>query len=395
MEPKDYSLLDHEIRQILIRQRIHFQPACKERLYLPRKELGRGLHCLEHRSEAMLLNLYLKLKSEEGLGTRRDAVLKVERDKKSHLALILPYLAEKYASADINPKELASLQNKILYSEIQKKDIHSMLYKSRNNELAHIGDSAAWLTHGNNRADREAALCYLQDRNLFGGDRGVCPHCKERMRSVDHLASQCEKLVHIEYTRRHNEIVRVLHGFLCTKYGLRRSKRMKGYVVEPIVSNANVEIRFDTRVHTDTRIAANRPDIQVWDKKRRQILFIEVGVTNQDRLQLVETEKYRKYDVLANETSLIHKCPVKIVPYVITWDGIVTRHHRRHTTELGLPNNIEAYIHSLVLHKTLECVTFDRRRDADGTGGIVEEADRAVQRLEMLVREGSEQKVLA
>ena len=121
MEPKDYSLLDHEIRQILIRQRIHFQPACKERLYLPRKELGRGLHCLEHRSEAMLLNLYLKLKSEEGLGTRRDAVLKVERDKKSHLALILPYLAEKYASADINPKELASLQNKILYSEIQKK----------------------------------------------------------------------------------------------------------------------------------------------------------------------------------------------------------------------------------------------------------------------------------
>ena len=162
------------------------------------------------------------------------------------------------------------------------------------------------------------------------------------MRSVDHLASQCEKLVHIEYTRRHSEIVRVLHGFLCTKYGLRRSKRMKGYVVEPIVSNANVEIRFDTRVHTDTRIAANRPDIQVWDKKRRQILFIEVGVTNQDRLQLVETEKYRKYDVLANETSLIHKCPVKIVPYVITWDGIVTRHHRRHTTELGLPNNIEA-----------------------------------------------------
>ena len=76
----------------------------------------------------------------------------------------------------------------------------------------------------------------------------------------------------------------------------------------------------------------------------------------------METKKLRKYDSLASEVSLIYKCPVKIIPYVLTWDGIVSYIHRRHVKELGLPPNIEAYAQSLALKKTLECVTLDRRR---------------------------------
>ena len=39
----------------------------------------------------------------------------------------------------------------------------------------------------------------------------------------------------------------------------------------------------------------------IYDKKRKEIIFIEVGVTSQDQLSIVENEKKRKYDVLANE----------------------------------------------------------------------------------------------
>ncbi|KAI4293355.1 hypothetical protein PAPHI01_2629, partial [Pancytospora philotis] len=42
-------------------------------------------------------------------------------------------------------------------------------------------------------------------------------------------------------------------------------------------------------------IQANRPDILVHDKKRKEIILIEVGITGQDRLHTVETEKARKY----------------------------------------------------------------------------------------------------
>ncbi|TBU03656.1 hypothetical protein CWI36_0887p0020, partial [Hamiltosporidium magnivora] len=71
-----------------------------------------------------------------------------------------------------------------------------------------------------------------------------------------------------------------------------------------------------------------------------------------DLLQIVETEKLRKYDLLANELGLIYKCSVEIIPYVITWDGIVTKYHKTYLKRLQIPMNVEAYIQSIVLKKT-------------------------------------------
>jgi hypothetical protein len=124
----------------------------------------------------------------------------------------------------------------------------------------------------------------------------------------------------------------------------------------------NAEIRVDTRIRTDIKIQNNRPDLFVLDKRRNEIMLIEVGVTNQDLLQSVELEKTRKYDLLANELSLIYKCKVRIIPYVITWDGIVTEYHKKHIGKLGVSETIEAYIQSRVLKKTLESLSFDQRR---------------------------------
>ena len=72
----------------------------------------------------------------------------------------------------------------------------------------------------------------------------------------------------------------------------------------------------------------------------------------------MELEKTRKYDLL----SLIYKCKVRIIPYVVTWDGVVTVHHKRHIQNLGVSKTIEAYIQSRVLKKTLESLSFDQRR---------------------------------
>ena len=50
LEPEDFRSLDHDIRQVLTNYQVHLQPACKERLYLPRAEMGRGLVNIEHYS---------------------------------------------------------------------------------------------------------------------------------------------------------------------------------------------------------------------------------------------------------------------------------------------------------------------------------------------------------
>jgi len=87
LEPDDYVLLDTAVRQILITEGIHLQPGCKERLYLPRTELGRGLQSIEHRSENMLYQLHQMLDKQKLIFTRRATILKaVERMCKSLVA---------------------------------------------------------------------------------------------------------------------------------------------------------------------------------------------------------------------------------------------------------------------------------------------------------------------
>ncbi|TBU20928.1 hypothetical protein CWI38_0008p0010, partial [Hamiltosporidium tvaerminnensis] len=178
-------------------------------------------------------------------------------------------------------------------------------------------------------------FCYIQDRNVFWGADGVCQHCGKSGKTVDHLATRCEKMLGHDYTRRHNEVVRCLHLLLLNRYKFKSSKRIKSHSVQEILDNEYAEIRVDTRIKTDVKIRNNRPDIFILDKKKNKITLIEVGITSQDSLQIVETEKLRKYDLLANEL-----------------DGIVTKYYKYHLKRLEIPMNIEEYIQSIVLEKT-------------------------------------------
>ncbi|KAF7680935.1 hypothetical protein TCON_2444 [Astathelohania contejeani] len=125
------------------------------------------------------------------------------------------------------------------------------------------------------------------------------------------------------------------------------------------MENEKTEIRVDTRIRTDILIKNNRQDIFIYDKKENEIILVEVGITSQDNLQIVETEKKRKYDFLANELGLLYKAKTKIIPYVITWDGVVTKYHRNYLKELNITPTIEAYIQSTVLKKTLEIISLE------------------------------------
>ena len=85
--------------------------------------------------------------------------------------------------------------------------------------------------------------------------------------------------------------------------------------------------------------------------------------------------------MLAKEMGMMYKCSTRIIPYVMTWDGIVTRHHRRHIAALGLSVRTEAYIQSLAIKKTLESISFEHRR---GLLELSNEEDAAEQALERL-----------
>ena len=115
------------------------------------------------------------------------------------------------------------------------------------------------------------------------------------------------------------------------------------------MENDLAEIKVDTRLKTDIKFANNRPDIFIYDKIKREIILIEVCITSQDNLQQVELEKVKKYELLCNELKMLYKAyKTKIIPYVITWDGVVTKYHKKYLQQLQISPNIEAYIQSMV-----------------------------------------------
>ncbi|TBU15716.1 hypothetical protein CWI38_0308p0060 [Hamiltosporidium tvaerminnensis] len=292
----------------------------------------------------MLLQLLDCLEKSKEISTRRAAILKVENNNKTHLALIKGFLKLKYRLVEeVTKKSLEEAQLAKLYNEIEKRKLHSKLYNARKNELVSVSDSSRWLKKGNINPRNETVFCYIQDINVLLG------------KTVDHLETRCEKMLGHDYTRRHNEVVRF----------------------QEILHNEYTEIRVDTRIKTDVKIRNNRPDIYILDKKKNKITHIEAGITSQDSLQIVETEKLRKYDLLANELGLVYKCSVEIIPYVMTWNSIVTKYHKTYVKRLEIPMKVEAYIQSLVLKKTVETISFDRRRGLESGLNAEESWERA------------------
>jgi hypothetical protein len=53
------------------------------------------------------------------------------------------------------------------------------------------------------------------------------------------------------------------------------------------------------------------------------------------------------------------------LPYVMTWDGVMTSYHKKNIQELDVQPTLKAYIRSVVLKKTLESIFLDRRRELD------------------------------
>ena len=363
--------MDSQVRSILRKYRIHLQPANTERLYIKRERLGRGLESIEYRAERILMSMNKTLRQRATYCNRRKAILEVEKQYGTQLAVIVEYLKTKYAitaEQEVTEKILSEAQEKCLLDKIKTKELHKKFMQTLEEAQMDTRMSSTWLKKGNITPQSEGFYCYLQDRNIFyGSNRGKCNHCKIAEKSVDHLATRCGRMLHHDYLHRHNEVLKCIHLLLCNRYGIKMRKKLRVHKVDKYMENDRASIRVDTHIITDIKIQFNKPDIIVHDKVKNEIVIIEIGITSADNLKTVEMEKTRKYELLAKELGLIYKCTTRIIPYVFTWEGIVTKCHGGYKKMLGVEDRTEAYIQALILKKTFESISIDFRRSG-GTG---------------------------
>ena len=88
-------------------------------------------------------------------------------------------------------------------------------------------------------------------------------------------------------------------------------------------------------IKVNKNIKENKLNIVAFDKLNRKIKITEIGITSKCNLQKTESFKKHKYIELGNELSMIHKMQVEILPFVITWDGMVTTFNKDYRKIIG------------------------------------------------------------
>ncbi|KAK1937255.1 hypothetical protein X943_000493 [Babesia divergens] len=133
------------------------------------------------------------------------------------------------------------------------------------------------------------------------------------------------------------------------------SKHIKIVKVEARLFGRNGWITFNKEVKTDKAVACNKPDIVVADYSKNVITLVEVGITCQDNLGQVERDKEEKYKTLTKEMGN-HKMnaltTIEVVPYVMTWDGLVTKRHTECRLKLGVSDRMEGQLQRICLQQT-------------------------------------------
>ncbi|KAL1462310.1 hypothetical protein WDU94_014153 [Cyamophila willieti] len=82
---------------------------------------------------------------------------------------------------------------------------------------------------------------------------------------------------------------------------------------------------WDTQIHTDRKILANKPDLVVKDKKKKQCLLIDVAVPSDYNITQKEAEKQLKYKDLQIEIQRMWNIRTKVIPIIIGATGLISK----------------------------------------------------------------------
>ena len=312
---KELQKMDTRTRKILSMNGAFHTRSSVDRLYIKRKEGGRGLMSVEEcvRAEEAGLDEYV-LASEEWM-----------------LKVVAEGVGENEEVQSVYKKRVDS-ERKV---RLGQKLIHGKFFK----DVEKVADprSWQWLSGGYLDKKKESYICAAQENvlntRLYGvtklgqeGD-GKCRKCGIDSESVGHLVSACSKLCQREYRKRHDRVGLRVYWELCGRYGLKRSETWYDEVPDPVRVSANgrFEIRWDQKIHTPRAIKHNRPDVVVIDREEKKWTMIDFAVCFDANVERKEVEKMEVYNELATLVRGAHKVKVDIVPIVVGTLGVVSK----------------------------------------------------------------------
>ena len=165
-------------------------------------------------------------------------------------------------------------------------------------------------------------------------------NCGKVDECINHVFSECSKLVQKEYKRRHDLVGKRVHWDLSKVCGFK--VKDKWYEHEPVAVMVNDDYRilWDISIETDHTIETRRPDMIAEDRKNSKCKIIDFTVPYDSRVDNREAEKIEKYQDLPRKIRRLWNTQVKIVPVVIGAFGTTPRLLRKRIEDIGTETRI-------------------------------------------------------
>eukprot|EP00795_Rhopilema_esculentum_P000152 gene152-9769_t len=232
--------MDTKIRKILTCNRMHHPKADVDRLYLPRRQGGRGMIQLElsYKTSTIGLVKYLETTKDWMLALIKDN----ENQKKLHSIVKESRNFEREIKVENNERQgeleeaikeakklkvkVKAVGQKMLQEKWEQKSLHGK-YVLRSKD-------ADWLRSAGLKAATEGFLLAAQDQTLStrnyqanilkNGADPKCRYCNEQCETIDHLVSGRALLAPNEYKARHDRVGQYLHWKICHHFGVETPK---------------------------------------------------------------------------------------------------------------------------------------------------------------------------
>ncbi|XP_045480887.1 uncharacterized protein LOC123685276 [Harmonia axyridis] len=330
--------MDTRVRVLLTKYGIHHPHASVSRLYVPRKDGGRGLQSLEIIPNNVVKDLrgYFQ--------TKNSPLFKVICQEDENITAL-------NLSDRRNPTEAPTIGT--LTERWHGMTLHGRYPEALKNNNVNKEQSLEYITAGYLYPETEGRLVAIQDqvvptrayiKNITKRylPSNKCRKCSQGLETIQHVTSSCSILAPKEYTDRHNAMAKVYHQAIAIRTGLiLTSRKPYEYVPKAVMENENYRLYWDTLMETDRPVAHNRPDIVIFDKVKKGANIIDVTVPADDSISRAYTEKITKYEDLAFEQKEIYDLrKVYIIPLIITTNGLVETHLGENTALLGLDQDI-------------------------------------------------------
>ena len=322
--------IDRKTRNLLTLHRAHHPQGDVDRLYINRKEGGRGLQSIEEVviREQNAMTTFFSTTPDPELVTLKPHFIKE--------GLLKGEVINKAVD-----KQRDEEKRKTAWTE---KEMHGQYVRNLQG-VADIGETWNWLHQQDIKKETEGLILAAQDQALrlnyvkWKIDKTaaspICRLCHLKNETADHILSCCSKLSQSEYKSRHDNVAAAVHWCMCRKYLIPCTDIWYEHRADKVAENDDIKLLWDFHIQTDHEIPARRPDILIVKKKEASATIIDISVPGDTRIKEAEQNKILKYQDLKREIkSLWNLRSVKIVPIIVGALGAVTPDLRNHLDEV-------------------------------------------------------------